>query len=79
MFHLIAAFVLFGVGVLIASICSTFWPRAMWYLREGWKYKNVEPSDFALFLMRLRGVMGIIVSIAVIVSVVSVFNTFFIR
>jgi hypothetical protein len=40
-------FVLVPVFLVIGSLCSLLWPRAMWFLSEGWKFKNAEPSGCA--------------------------------
>lgn len=60
--------------MIVAGVCSILWPRTMWYLGEGWKYKNVEPSDAALVIMRLGGVMGIIGAILFLIVVSNMFR-----
>lgn len=55
--------VMFGlipIVIIIASLVSIWSPRTSWYLQEGWKYKNVEPSDAALTMVRIGGVLGVI-------------------
>ena len=32
-------------------------PKAAWYLSHGWRYKNAEPSEAALFFSRAGGVV----------------------
>lgn len=46
--------------IIIASVCSIIWPKTIWYLTEGWRYKNVEPSDLALTMIRVGGIAGIL-------------------
>ena len=52
----------FGLLFLfLISVSLIVWPREMWHIAEGWKYKNVEPSDEAILVERILGVLGIIV------------------
>ena len=46
-----------GIVLGIVAIVS---PKTAWYLQEGWKYKNVEPSELRLFMVRIGGVAGVI-------------------
>jgi len=52
---------------MIIGVCSIIWPRVMWYLSEGWKFKNVEPSDLALTMTRVGGVLMVILGIFLLV------------
>lgn len=63
-----AFFIIIPVLIIIASFCSILWPRAMWHLHEGWKYKNVEPSDAAIMMTRVGGVVEIIICIVILIS-----------
>lgn len=54
--------------VLIFSIIAIFSPRTPWYLSTGWKFKEAEPSDFALGMNRFLGVIAAIVSVIIILS-----------
>lgn len=38
-----------------AGLVMLFVPRAAWWLRGGWMFRDVEPSDFALGLYRVLG------------------------
>ena len=49
------------VALMIASWYAILWPEKMWYLSHGWMYKNVEPSELALRIPRISGVIGLIV------------------
>jgi len=51
---LIAAIFLFAVGSFNAAS-----PRTAWYLEYGWRYKNAEPSDLALGLNRVGGILAV--------------------
>jgi len=57
-----------GVGVLLLAVGAfeTAAPRAAWYLRYGWRFKDAEPSDAALFLGRGGGMLAILVGIALL-------------
>ncbi len=49
---------LLGIGIF--SIIS---PRSLWWLSRGWMYKNVEPSDLALVIYRVSGVIVVLFGI----------------
>lgn len=49
---------LVGFGILEAA-----YPQVSWYLSHGWKYKNAEPSDLALGLGRVGGIIMIIAGV----------------
>ncbi len=55
---LVAAFACFFI---VAGLCSISLPRMMWFLSEGWKFKNAEPSGCALVATRIGGLLGLIV------------------
>lgn len=52
-------------GLGIWSLCA---PRTSWWLSDGWKFKNAEPSDAALAAIRVGGAiltfLGVIGSVA---------------
>ena len=58
-----AIILLIGLGLM--NIAD---PNIAWYLEYGWRYKNAEPSQLALAVNRISGV------IAVIVGVILIFN-----
>lgn len=55
---IVISMLIFGTGVFCA-LC----PKTAWYLERGWKYKNVEPSDLALGINRVLGVIFIVFSV----------------
>lgn len=55
---LLAAFLLVAVGA-IQSIS----PQTMWMLEYGWRFKNTEPSDLALAINRISGIVLIFIGI----------------
>ena len=52
-----------GVISIISGLFSTLAPEAAWRMSEGWKYKNVEPSEMNLLMYRLGGVFTMLVGI----------------
>jgi hypothetical protein len=52
---------------LAIGIWSIISPSSSWYLSDGWKYKNAEPSEVALTLIRIAGLIAILAGIAFIV------------
>ena len=59
---------LYGVVFLIISILMLVKPRFMLMFGRKWKYKNAEPSDFAIEVSKITGILGILVGIALIGS-----------
>lgn len=53
-------------GLFLAALGAfyTFAPHAAWYLSRGWIYKNAEPSDAALIIARISGVILMILGLA---------------
>lgn len=51
--------------MIILNGFAIFWPEAVWQITEGWKFKNAEPSDAALLVTRIGGVLGIIFVIVI--------------
>ena len=54
----LAIILLLAIGIL--NIAA---PYASWYLEYGFRYKDAEPSDAAIFLNRLGGVVAVIIAI----------------
>ena len=51
------------IVLIIISLVAVFSPQTAWYWKEGWQYRNVEPSDAALIAVRSGGVIGLIIGI----------------
>ncbi|MBE6962450.1 MAG: hypothetical protein E7445_08365 [Ruminococcaceae bacterium] len=49
--------------LLAVGIFNTVSPHTAWYLENGWRFKNAEPSDLALGMTRLAGIVFIAVAI----------------
>lgn len=56
MLEIIFAIICLGIGAL-----NIFCPELGWYLSEGWKFRDAEPSDFALTMTRIGGVISVII------------------
>jgi hypothetical protein len=41
--------------MIAIGIANLLFPRTFWYLSEGWKFKNSEPSNTALVIIRVIG------------------------
>lgn len=54
-----------GLAVIGLGAAQVRHPRFFWYLSEGWKFRDAEPSDLALGLGRLGGVVTIIVGLVI--------------
>lgn len=57
-----------GVLALILGVLFAIWPYLGWYLRLGWRLKDAEPSDLALSVDRILGVVLVIIGLVLIVS-----------
>ena len=49
--------------MLIIGLFNCIWPRAAWELTRGWEFKDAEPSDEALYVIRAGG--GLLIFLAV--------------
>jgi hypothetical protein len=63
-----ALFLVVPILFIVVGLCSLFWPRMMWFLSEGWKYKNVEPSGCALVATRISGLLGLLLGIVFLIT-----------
>jgi len=52
---------LFALIFIILGIIGTFFPKVSWYISEGWKFKDAEPSTAALIITRVGGVISIMI------------------
>jgi hypothetical protein len=53
--------VIAGILMIIFGIIYTLKPKEMWAVEDGWKYKDAEPSDIALGVNRVWGVVSILI------------------
>ena len=61
--------ILAGLALAGAGLLAVLNPSLAWQLSEGWRFKNVEPSELYLVLARVGGVVLIIIALVVIFSV----------
>jgi hypothetical protein len=59
---------LFGVLMIIVGLIGVLNPRLTWWLEIGWKLKDAEPSELALILNRVVGIIIIMAGFFVIIS-----------
>lgn len=59
---------LFAFIFIILGTIGTFFPKVSWYMSEGWKFKDAEPSTSALIIARLGGVISIIIGFYLLTS-----------
>ena len=50
---------LFASLFMFMGIISLLFPKVSWWLGAGWQFKNAEPSNLALVVARLGGVIAI--------------------
>ena len=62
-------FLVVPILMIAMGICSLIWPRAIWWLFEGWKFEGAETSSFALAMTRVRGLLGIVMGTVFLVMV----------
>ncbi len=58
---------LLGLLFIGLGLWNAISPYSSWYLNYGWRYKNLEPSDAALGMTRLGGIVGVIVGVIVMI------------
>ncbi len=49
--------ILGGLLLILLGVLDAAFPKAAWYIGYGWRFKNAEPTEAALFLARLGGVV----------------------
>jgi len=52
--------------IAIVGIFNIVSPYSAWYLEYGWRYKNAEPSDTALGLNRVVGVIAVVAAVVLL-------------
>jgi hypothetical protein len=70
-------FIIVPMLCIISSLTAIVSPEKAWYYQEGWKYKNVEPSDRALISIRISGIIGVVCGIVFIVVTQTIFSGLF--
>lgn len=57
-----------AIILIIFGIWNLISPESLWYLNHGWKYKNAEPSEIALAVGRVGGIVALVVAIMLLIS-----------
>ncbi|MBO5253428.1 MAG: hypothetical protein J6C51_05740 [Clostridia bacterium] len=58
-----------AVVLLIAlGLFAVLSPQTVWYLEYGWRFKDAEPSNLALTLNRIGGIVSIALGVFLAVS-----------
>ncbi len=52
--------ILGGFIFIILGLVNIFAPNVAWYLRHGMHYKDAEPTEASLILIRLSGILIVI-------------------
>lgn len=58
-----AGYMLLGVVLVLVGLFQFVSPETMWKFNWGWRFKNAEPSDFALKAGMFSGVLTIVLGI----------------
>lgn len=53
--------------LIILGVFNIVSPQFAWYLQYGWRYKDAEPSDMALVINRVGGVVIILIGIFLLI------------
>ena len=56
-------YILFALVCFIIGGLNIAFPYAGWYLRYGWRFRDAEPSDTALAMNRVSGVLAVVIGI----------------
>lgn len=52
-----------GLILILLGAVHAIRPQTMWYLSYGWRFKDAEPSDLALFAERAGGIVAIVAGV----------------
>ena len=55
-------------AILIAAfgLWGAISPQSVWYLNHGWRFKDAEPSDAALTITRMGGVLALLLAVGIL-------------
>ncbi|MBE5971334.1 MAG: hypothetical protein E7246_02285 [Lachnoclostridium sp.] len=60
--------ILLIIILLIVGIFNAAAPQAAWYLSDGWRFKDAEPSEAALDWGRFIGIVLIVIAVFMILA-----------
>ena len=55
------------VVCLIIGLFNICFPYGSWYLGHGWRFRDAEPSDLALLMTRISGIIATVIGIGFLV------------
>lgn len=56
-----------SIVLFLCGLFNAITPETAWYLSDGWKFKNSEPSDSALQLTRFAGIAAMVLAVCLVV------------
>lgn len=59
--------ILFALFAIAVGLFNLLAPEAAWFLAQGWKFRDAEPSDLALAMHRFGGGVGVVAGIALLI------------
>ncbi len=59
--------ILGAAALIVLGLFHGLCPERAWYWGYGWRYKNAEPSDDALMLSRLGGIVAVVLGVILLV------------
>lgn len=57
----------FALAAIAISLFNLLAPGAAWYLSDGWKFRDAEPSDLAINMHLIGGAIGLLVGIGLLI------------
>ena len=61
---------LLAIFLLAVGAWNVFAPRTAWYLSHGWRFRNAEPSDAALTIQIIGGVIVLLVGVVCLLAAI---------
>ncbi len=52
-----------GMLLICVGIFNAAFPKAAWFIGHGWRYKNAEPSELAIAMPRIAGIIAAVAGI----------------
>ena len=62
--------ILLTVGLLVMGIVEIGCTDQVWYGLHGWKYKDAEPSDMAIAVIRASGIFEIVIAVILVIVMI---------
>jgi hypothetical protein len=64
----LSLFKLVPLMFLLIGVLNIVFPRAAWFMKYGWQYKNAEPSQMAIISARIGGIIAVVIGIFILAS-----------